>query len=246
MEGKQQISENTKDENIKEVKVFFEKWDTYRKAMDNDYAGHMEAYKALGDFLKTSIDKPFAIFDLGCGDADLMAQSLKNTLIQRYEAVDVSDDILGLAKKNMAHLNCEKYFIPGDFTNVIHKHNGPFDVIWIGLSLHHLSLKQKEELLNKCSSLLSKDGYFIIFDPVLYDDETLEGFRKRWWKTCQLYWNALNHEEKLSIKEHVDNSDFPESLAVYRALGKKYNFTEVESIFTDPTEIYQVIYFQKA
>ncbi|MDD5644099.1 MAG: class I SAM-dependent methyltransferase [bacterium] len=245
MSDKHQTPENTKGENTKEVKAFFEKWDTYRKAMDNDYAGHIEAYKALGDFLKTNIDKPFSIFDLGCGNAEFMAQSLKNTLIQRYEAVDISESVLELAEKNMSHLNCEKYFFPGDFINVIHNRETSFDVIWIGLSFHHLSYRQKEKLLERCSSLLTKGGYFIIFDPVSYDNETLENFRKRWWNTCHLYWNALTHEEKLSIKEHVDSADFPESLSTYKGIGGKYGFSEVESVFIDPTEIYQIIYFQK-
>ncbi len=225
---------------------FFDQWSLYKKIMNKNYLYHCEIYNILHEHLAFSFHEPFSVLDLGCGDAFFMAKALSGTVVDRYTGIDVSSIALDLARSNMAEMTCNKSFINGDFYALLWGDIGKFDLIWIGLAMHHLSLQQKDHFIDRCSQNLTPDGRLIVSEPIMREGENRDTFIERWWAICSSHWNALSWEEKEAIYEHVLSSDFPEALTSLRKIGFCHNFREVQSLFCDPNEIYQLVCFKRS
>jgi len=230
-------------ENKKEVEVFFDKWGVYKKAMDHNYMYHKQAYMALRKYIDDSLIR-YTFLDLGCGDAEYTAKYLKSSHITYYHAIDLSGTALDLAKSNMHIVSCEKVFTLADLIDFIDFTEEHFDFIWIGLSLHHLTSKDKEPFFSKVKKLLNKGGSLIVYDPFLKKDESLEDFVDRWTETALLHWNALTKDELESLCRHVKKDDFPESYDTYEKIARKNGFRDIQVLFEDIIDIYKVIAFR--
>ncbi|HWQ19789.1 MAG TPA: class I SAM-dependent methyltransferase [Methanotrichaceae archaeon] len=232
-------------ERIDAVRTFFDQWNLYQKIMHNDYLYHHKIYKMLHELLSVSSHEPFSVLDLGCGDAFFMSKALSGTPVDRYTGVDISAIALDLARNNMAERPCSKSFVNGDFYALLDGDMDRFDLIWIGLSMHHLSLLQKDHFITRCCQILKPDGCLMAFEPTMRDGEDRDEFCRRWRNVCICKWNALSDEEKEAISGHVYSSDFPESLTTLRQIGTCHGFRDVKSLFCDPDEIYQLACLQK-
>lgn len=232
-------------ENVEEVRQFFDHWALYQKIAGHNYLGHQEAYSKLREVLKTRLSLGFSLIDLGCGDASFMASILKDTAIQRYDGVDISSEALSLARKNMAVIQAQKSFTQEDFCAFVQKGSSSAEVIWIGLSLHHLSLEQKSSFIARCFKVLTKKGFLMIYDPMLKESESRKQFVERWWGVCQSRWTALTPDEKDAIHQHVQSADYPETLSTYQTIGKTHGFQRVASIFAENSGIYETVVFEK-
>lgn len=242
-------SEATSDlvekENIDLVKGFFDRWQLYKKVMDNNYLHHLETYAILHDFLSSHFKNPFSIIDLGCGDASFMAHALQHTKVWKYAGVDISRIALEMARKSMASLDCEKLFLNQDLIAFMNRCHHDADIIWMGLSFHHLSLAEKDSFVSRCNRALTKGGFLMVFDPVMRDYEGRDEFLNRWWDLNQRDWRALSVRERQSLRQHVFLSDFPESLNTFMEMGKENGFSRVFSPYCDPDEIYRLVCFKK-
>jgi SAM-dependent methyltransferase len=227
------------------VKSFFDQWQLYKKIVDNNYLHHLETYAILHDFLSSHFMASFSIMDLGCGDAHFMAYALQHTKVREYVGVDVSEVALEMARENMALLDCQKLFSNQDFVAFMNKSNPCADIIWMGLSLHHLSLEEKDYFISSCHRALANGGYLMIFDPVMRSEENREDFIYRWWDLTQRDWRALSVQEKQSLRQHVFFSDFPERLDTFIELGKAKGYKQVFSPYCDCDEIYRLVCFRK-
>jgi SAM-dependent methyltransferase len=116
---------------------FAQQWQTYRKLVDNNDVFHLEAYATLHRILVDEVAGPFRFLDLACGDARGIVEMLKTTKVAHYHGVDLSRPVLDLARVALEALAC-----PGRARSArLHRRHGPpepADVVWIGLSLHHL------------------------------------------------------------------------------------------------------------
>ena len=227
------------------VKDFFDHWSIYQKAMNHNYLCHREVYGILQDFLEKTFDRGFSLLDLGCGDAIFMRPALKTTRIKRYYGVDLSPVALSLARENMASLNCEQNFIQGDFFSVVQDSAISVDVIWVGLSMHHLPFPEKKRFLEFSFKLLNDVGYLLIYEPTTKENEGRESYLQRWCQECQTKWVALSPKEIKESQEHVKEADFPESLSNFEELGRDSGFAGVTCLFTDPDDLYCFLCFNK-
>jgi len=230
-------------ENTEEVRAFFTQWKTYQCIMEHNYLRHREAYAALHQFLLGHFQKPFSVLDFGCGDAAAMADALHGTKVHQYEGVDFSAVALRLAEKNMEKIRCRRNFLCEDFSVVARKTEARADLLWIGLSFHHLSASQKTEFVGFCRRILGTSGYFLCFEPVLAEGESRPQFLERWWSACQAQWTALTAKEREDIRRHVFSADFPETISFLEQIGHQHGFRRVESLFCDPDRLYQLVCF---
>lgn len=226
-----------------ELKAFFDHWKTYQKAMDHDYLGHRGAYSLLGSFLAGRFPEGFSILDLGCGDAGFMARTLAPLKVRSYCGVDLSETVLSMARNNMGIVPCSRDFINADFVDFIEEGTETADVIWIGLSLHHLTAERKEEFLAKCLRRLNVGGFLLVYEPMRLANESRKQYLKRWLATCENHWPALDPHEKKHLFEHVCECDFPENLSAYQAMGKRAGFQKVTSLFGDAWRIHELVCF---
>ncbi len=223
-----------------DVRAFFEQWAIYRKIVDLDYLHHGGAYAAVGRAL-SQIDRPFSFLDLGAGDADCTSRVLLGKPLASYQAVDLSETALQLARKHTAALGCSVRCTRGDFFDSVKAMRETFDVAFIGLSLHHLAAAGKRAFLPALRRIVSPGGRLIVYEPIRDPGESRDEVLARWWRHVESTWTALEPEELAKSKEHVFGNDYPEPLADYFELMESAGFPSAKVLYTDPQNLYAVI-----
>jgi SAM-dependent methyltransferase len=222
------------------VRAFFDQWHIYRRVLELDYLHHRDAYAALAQALATR-ERPFSFLDLGAGDAVCTTRVLASLPVSRYEAVDLSAVALKLAEENAASLACAKTFTHADFVERVGVGGEPFDVIFIGLSLHHLPARDKRALFPKLRTLLAEGGSFFCYEPIREPRESRDAVLARWWRHVEATWTELTPAELASVKEHVFGNDYPEPLADFEAVARAAGFRAFEALYTDEQRLYALL-----
>lgn len=238
-----QLKSDPLDENA--VRTFQTQWNIYRKLVDNNYLSHREAYGTLHIILSDKINYPFSIIDLACGDAHNTVECLGGTKVNHYIGIDLSEAALELAEQAVDRLNCRVELEEADFVNFEEVLDQPVDVIWIGLSLHHLSVADKARFMAKARNALNNGGLFLIYEPTGLEDEDRLGYVKRFEQINEKLWTALAPEEWDAIIKHVSDCDIPETVSTWVKLGREAGFIHCQEMFRDPTGLYSLFQYQK-
>ena len=86
------------------VNANFDRWKVFQLARAHNYLRHPETHRTLRRFLQSRFPGPFAVLDLGCGDAREMARTLDCLPVTRYVGVDTSPELLAVAGENLGAL----------------------------------------------------------------------------------------------------------------------------------------------
>ena len=223
---------------LEEIRAFFDGWSLFHKVILGDHSSHVGAYRALSTLL--SGRPPFRMLDLGCGDACGTGWALAGTSVSGWVGVDLSPVALGLARLNLQAVACAKEFLEEDFVLSVRQPRPRVDVVWIGLSLHHLSHEAKRGFLEDVRRLLLPGGVLGIYDPFRADGEETDAFHERWWELCRTRWVALEPAEREALRDHVVASDHPESAGSLSELSGEAGFSSCRLLFSSPDGIYRV------
>jgi ubiquinone/menaquinone biosynthesis C-methylase UbiE len=216
------------------TRAFRHQWQAYQKLVDHDYFAHREVGAILHRQLAETVGRPFRFLDLACGDASMTVAALQETPVIEYHGIDLSGPALELAKKSVESLPCPVRLEQNDFVAAMRERRDPADVVWIGLSLHHLQTDDKRELMRAIRSVIGDDGLFLIYEPFRLEGETRAVYLERYEKWSGSVWTALDPEEWIIMWEHVRTADFPEQASVWAQLGRDAGFGHVRELFTDP------------
>jgi len=229
-------------QDAEQVRQFFDQWGIYRKIVDHDYLHHRAAYAAIGRVLG-QFAHPISFLDLGAGDADSTSKVLAQRAVRSYQAVDLSDIALQLAKKNSEPLIAEKRFIHADFFQYVKEITDVYDIVFIGLSLHHLPFADKKRFLPELWRLVAPGGSLVFYEPISEPGESRDAVLARWW-TVASQWNKLSDDELAQAKTHVFGNDYPETIADYEKIALAAGFTSMEVPFVSSDELYAVFAFK--
>ena len=221
------------------IAVFQAEWATYRKIVENNFLFHREAYSRLHDVIMEHFRRPFEFLDIACGDASASANALAGTSIAAYTGIDFSALALDLAGKNLAALGCPVTLVQRDFLDAIEDARAPVDLVWIGLSLHHLRRQQKLAFMRKVRSILNPGARLLIFENTSPDGEDRPSWMERW-DQQRSSWHAYTADEWTRMTDHVHAADYPETLATWRALGQAAGFRSAEDLYTTPTDLFRL------
>lgn len=222
------------------VREFFNQWDIYQKVVRCNYLHHVEAYAALAEAL-SRFDRPLRFLDLGAGDAAWTSQVLAGRPVSRYEAVDLSPIALDLARTNLGEVGGERVFTEGDFVKVLRESAIRHDVIFVGLSLHHLPRRDKEALLPVVRRHLAEGGSFVCYEPINEPGESRAQVLERWWNVVLAEWTELTAAERAAVQDHVFGNDYPESCEDYAEMAAAAGFAGTRMRYRDPEGLYAVI-----
>ena len=224
------------------VHAFFSQWDIYRLCIEHNTLFHREVGEILHSELLARTE-PFTFLDLACGDADLTAAALHGTKVSAYTGVDFSAPALALAANKVAELGRPRTLHEADFTAFLSGNYESFDVIYLGLSLHHLEQSAKRETVKHLYRATSPGGTFYLFEPILHDDETREGYVKRWVAAMNGPYDPFPAAARQALRDHVTESERPESADDYQSFAKEAGFRCSEILFTDPGSFYSLFKF---
>jgi cyclopropane fatty-acyl-phospholipid synthase-like methyltransferase len=222
------------------TEIFRRHWDIYRKVLEHDYMHHEAAYGKLHEILNAEVDHPFSFADLACGDAYSSSRCLANTQVSEYTGIDLSEWALKLAEKELKRIHARYRLITGDFVEFDKYMDTPPDVVWVGMSVHHLVTDEKERFMTKVRKTLPPNGVFIIYEPTFAEDEDGTTYIDRFEDIVKRNWTGLSPEELDAVCDHVRKSDIPELPSEWIRLGREAGFISAEEVYTDPTELYTV------
>lgn len=119
-----------------------------------------------------------AVLDLGTGTG-IMAFSLAGRTA-RAVGLDNNRRMLAIAREKAAELNLANVeFIHGDFEDLTHAVDGPFDLVVANLSIHHATVPGK--VFQDVHKLLHDGGRLVVSDLLRHEDETMwDDMRDLW------------------------------------------------------------------
>lgn len=207
------------------VKNFFDNWSIYDKVLAHNYMYHGDIYRDVQHFITSHYaDRPFALFDLGCGSALHLAHALKNSPICRYRGYDLSDLALAQAARNLAGLGCPIELHQGDLLEGLRASREKFDLIFSSFALHHLVSTDKTAFFQLAYSCLNENGRLLLIDVMREEDEGQALYLARYCGWLRSAWKALQPEELDAICEHIGNHDFPETASTLAAMAADAGF----------------------
>jgi SAM-dependent methyltransferase len=129
-----------------------------------------------------------------------------------------------------------------DFLDALTGRTDLADVIWIGLSLHHLRHDDKLGYMRSVRAALNPDGLFLVFENTSRDGETRDDWLDRW-DTQEAAWTAYTPAEWSAMRNHVRSADFPETASAWQELGHAAGFPRVREIYRNPPDLFRVFCF---
>ena len=143
----------------------------------------------LEDFYGAAIESvPFGrdagirILDLGAGTGLLSAMVAARFPRARVTLVDLSVEMLRVARRRLAEGDGRFEFRNMDYARKpLPGLAGGYDVVVSALSVHHLTHGDKRELFEKVYGSLADGGYFVNADQILGETPEEETLYKEWW-----------------------------------------------------------------
>ena len=236
---------NQSSRDIDPALAYFEQhWGTYRKVVANNLMSHREVYRVLHRVLNEDAPQPFRFIDVACGDASCTVEALKDTSVASYCGIDITQPALNLAAEAVVSLRCPTRLENRDFVDALQQWSEPVDVIWIGMSLHHLLAPAKAALMRKIHDLLGDRGLFIIWEPTLLDAEDRSNWLDRFTSNRPL-WAALSDEEFASVDAHNRAADYPDTAETWRGLGLDAGFGSATELFRASNDLHRMYLFSQ-
>ena len=225
------------------LELFRRQWAIYQKLVDHNYVNHAEVYRILHRVLADEVEGRFRLLDLACGDAAAMVGALKGTRVAHYHGVDLAGPALELARRNLDALGCEVELEQRDFIEAMRDRPEPADVVWIGLSLHHLPTSDKRTLMREIRGVVGARGRFLIYEPTSPDGEDRDHYLARYEQRKQA-WAALAPAEWEALMTHIRTCDLPETVSSWIALAHDAGFTAVAELFKAPTDLFRMFCYR--
>jgi tRNA (cmo5U34)-methyltransferase len=185
--------------------------------------------------METGVPRP-EILDVGAGTGLLSAFLLEKLPDARLTLMDISENMLEVAKKRFATRPDTEYIVC-DYSRS--KLGGPYDLVCSALSIHHLSPEDKRHLFGRIYRGLKPGGMFVNADQA--EGET-PYFRKRYLD----YWNDFLRSGPMTEAQHAeilkrrDALDRNEKLSVQLTWLKKAGFSDVDVVYKNRTFIVTV------
>jgi hypothetical protein len=83
----------------------------------------------------------------------------------------------------------------------------------------------------------------VIYDLVMQADETRDVYLNRMCDYFDANWTELSREQLVSIREHVTQKDYPETIETWQAIGGSAGLSQFARRFDDPSGVFTMMEF---
>ena len=157
-------------------------------ARDYDRA-RRQLVPGLDDFYGAALEggpfgrcEPIRVMDLGAGTGLLGAMVAERFPRSRVTLVDLSVDMLRVARRRFAGDPARFEFRTMDYARTpLPGRSRGYDLVVSALSIHHLTHGDKKELFEKVYDSLAEGGYFVNADQVQGETLEEETLYREWW-----------------------------------------------------------------
>lgn len=185
-------------------------------------------YLSTTSFLTKNMEMPQRIMDLGAGTGLLSSFWYEYFPQAEFVLVDIADGMLELAKKRFHNLPNISYLVK-DYAEELPA--GEFDVIISALSMHHLQIMQKKNVLKNIYHKLPANGIFVNYDQFCAQTPQMNLWYDRCWER-HLQTSGLS-EADLTRWQERRKLDRECSVPEETALLKEAGFREVNCVFSE-------------
>lgn len=227
------------------VQAGFEQRRVFDELLAHDVMHHGSVYGLLRRIFLGFTDG-FDLLDVGCGDASHMAAALQGTRVTSYMGVDNSREASDAASGNLSFLTCPVNIVNGDWQVVMDLPEASFDVIWMGLFLHHLTHELKEAFLSRARGILKSGGVLLAHDPLPMTGESREQYIDRLESHGRKRWGFISPEDFGMLRRHWSEHGHQESYPVLRDLGLSAGFVRTGLLWTEADAFYGLLGFYAA
>jgi ubiquinone/menaquinone biosynthesis C-methylase UbiE len=195
--------------------LFEKQWQTYRSVVDNDWMEHEAITTACAAALEAWMTAhpgwrgKARMMDLGCGDLGPMAPVLQKLPLGEYVGVDITAQVLPLARTALGTVPYPVHFHHSDIRTFLTTISAPFDLVHASFVLHHLLDEDKATFLDELRSHVRPDGAFLWTDVFREPDESRGGYLKRYVDRIRRSWSNIDVESREAVITHIVNYDFP-------------------------------------
>jgi cyclopropane fatty-acyl-phospholipid synthase-like methyltransferase len=225
------------------AEFFSSGWQAYRATVEHDYLWHA----LMTDGLRKQIDSrfgaaaPIRFLDLACGDAVSTTRVLKDRPLARYVGVDQSAPALATAATNVKHLHTEVELVTADYVDYVESATEKFDVIYVGLSAHHLGEPGLPRFLAGVRKCLTPNGIFAAFEPFTLPDETRQEHVERICAIIGQFWTNMNPDYCRQVSSHIRACDFPISLERWNTIARQAGLSAASVAVRTPDRLSQLV-----
>ena len=222
-----QIRRAEREPSMEQIKKAFDEMASQYDAQRRWIIPEMEDYYSAAVWAAECAHSHPAILDVGAGTGLLSALILQKYPGASLTLVDISEQMLGIAKERFANRKDTRY-ITGDYSSV--DFSGNYDLICSALSIHHLEKAAKRRLYQKIFEALHPGGIFVNADQVLGETPAIN-------RRYMAYWDEflepcpLSVDEKKQVLYRRDTFDKNEKLSVQLAWMKEFGFANIDIVY---------------
>jgi ubiquinone/menaquinone biosynthesis C-methylase UbiE len=212
---------------IKKIKEQFnliaQKYDSHRKCFIPCFD---DFYKNSVSLLKCYKNNFQNVVDLGAGTGLLTMEIYKLYNNAHYTLVDISEDMLKIAKERFEGLNNFEFVEKNYVENIPIKN---CDLICSALSIHHLENNEKVKLYKNIYKTLDSGGCFINLDQFIGASGEINNLYNEWWHNF-IDNSGINSEDKTAWIERK-KLDKENTIKETIELLKDSGFKNIECIY---------------
>jgi tRNA (cmo5U34)-methyltransferase len=154
----------------------------YDRARRQLVPGFDRFYEAALESVPFETEQEIRVLDLGAGTGLLSAMVAERFPRSRVTLVDLSVEMLRVARRRLAREPGRFQFRTMDYARKpLPRTDGGYDLVVSALSIHHLTHGDKRELFEKVRRSLAVGGYFVNADQIAGDTPEEDARYGEWW-----------------------------------------------------------------
>ena len=192
--------------------------DSYEELMARLIPGYQEQNGVIRDLLPDA-ERDYKVLDLGCGNgvlSELVLEKLPGSFVVGF---DLTVDMLKAFGKKLSEYKGRFKLEPGDFRK--DPIGDGYDIILAGLSLHHLTLGEREGFYKTLFSSMNTGGLLISRDIIIDEDEAVRQWHISLWKS---HMESMGEDPEFWYLKHMEK-DHPVTLTDHFAWLERAGFT---------------------
>ena len=214
--------------NSSPVEIFQKQWDIYQWILDNNVMGHREIIATVRAMLSQYYQAEHGhMLDLGCGNAQIIPEIVKGVGLNQYTGVDQCPQAMEQAQGTVGALIGNTGFIKSDLFKLSELPEGKVDFIYTSYAVHHGDSLQKSTFFESMHQLAEEGGILVFIDIFCPDIFTREALLNQI-DTYFHQWKALTPSIIETILHHVQNFDYPETIATYEEMAAQAGWQLLE------------------
>jgi SAM-dependent methyltransferase len=207
--------------------LFRASWSLYDAILAGNYMSHREIHECVREVLTGQANNGrFALLDLGCGNARLLADSLRILAPRRYLGVDLSRSALEEAAQYLQGLPAVELREQDLLACALSEPAGSLEITYSGFAVHHLNPADKQRLFQAVACLLTPGGSFILADVVRAEGQTREEYLETYLEQMRTTWTGIEPSRLEEACQHVASFDYPEMLSTLTQMSVSAGLSE--------------------